>query len=75
MFRRLCCFALGLIFLTSCSNKQYEPQSKSFFAMDTYMTITASGENAEKALNQAEEKVSELEKMWSVNDKTAKYIP
>lgn len=33
--------------------------------MDTYMTITAYGENAESALNKAEERVSELENLWS----------
>lgn len=71
MFRKfLCCFTVGLMFLASCSHKKntYEPQSKSFFAMDTYMTITVYGENAESALNQAEEKVAELEKLWSVTD-------
>lgn len=72
MFRRLCCLAVSLIFLTSCSKEiEYEPQSKSFFAMDTYMTITVSGENSEKVLNQAEEKVSELEKIWSVTDENS----
>lgn len=59
---------IGVIFLTSCGKHKpdNEPQNKSFFAMDTYMTITAYGENAETALNQAEERVAELEKMWSV---------
>ncbi len=63
----------GLFFLTSCNNKESEcePQSKSFFAMDTYMTITAYDENSEKALNQAEKKVSELEKLWSVTDENS----
>ncbi|MBD5160217.1 MAG: hypothetical protein HDT23_08270 [Ruminococcus sp.] len=48
----------GIIFLTSCGKITYdkEPQNKSFFAMDTYMSITAYGKNAETALNQAEEK-------------------
>ncbi|MCM1270493.1 MAG: FAD:protein FMN transferase [Ruminococcus flavefaciens] len=35
------------------------------------MTITAYGENAETALNQAEKKVSELEKIWSVTDENS----
>lgn len=35
------------------------------------MTITAYGENAETALNQAEERVTELEKMWSVTDENS----
>ena len=34
--------------------------------MDTYMSITAYGKNAETALEQAEEKVTELENLWSV---------
>lgn len=65
--------AICFIMFTSCSDKtiEYEPQSKSFFAMDTYMTITAYGENAESVLNQAEKKVSELEKLWSVTDESS----
>lgn len=61
--------AMCFIALTSCSSN--EPQSKSFFAMDTYMTIKAYGENAEIALNQAEERVKELEKLWSVTDENS----
>ena len=60
--------AVCFIAFTSCSGKtlKNESQNKSFFAMDTYMTITASGENAETALHKAEERVSELENLWSV---------
>ena len=48
----------GVVFLTSCDKSAYgkKPQNKSFFAMDTYMSITAYGKNAETALNHAEEK-------------------
>lgn len=35
------------------------------------MSITAYGENAETALNQAEERVTELEKLWSVTDENS----
>ena len=35
------------------------------------MTITAYGENAASALEQAEERVTELEKMWSVTDENS----
>ncbi len=67
--------AAGLICLTACGKQsaslQNEPSSKSFFAMDTYMTITAYGENAASALEQAEERVTELEKMWSVTDENS----
>ncbi|MBQ8824062.1 MAG: FAD:protein FMN transferase [Ruminococcus sp.] len=61
------------IMFTSCSNKMvnYEPQSKSFFAMDTYMTITVYGENAETILNYVEEKTTELENLWSVTDENS----
>ncbi|MCM1226197.1 MAG: FAD:protein FMN transferase [Clostridium sp.] len=64
-----------LLCFTSCekqlSKSVTESQSKSFFAMDTYMTITAYGENSETALKQAEEKVSELENLWSVTDENS----
>lgn len=61
---------VGMICLTACG-KQDEAQSKSFFAMDTYMNITTYGENTESALNKAEEQVKELEKMWSVTDENS----
>lgn len=71
--RRTLGLAVCFIAFTSCSGKtlKNEPQSKSFFAMDTYMTMTAYGENAETALNQAEERVAELEKTWSVTDENS----
>lgn len=65
----------GIICLTACGKQsvslQNEPSNKSFFAMDTYMTITAYGENAASALEQAEERVTELEKIWSVTDENS----
>ena len=70
-----CIITAGLLCFTACGRKvdssQNGPQSKSFFAMDTYMTITVYGENAETALNQAEERVTELEKLWSVTDENS----
>ena len=38
------------------------------FAMDTYITMTAYGRNAETALTEAEERLTELEQLWSVTD-------
>lgn len=63
-------FVMCLIIFTSCSNKMvnHEQQSISFFAMDTYMTITAYGKNAETVLSQSEERITELENLWSVTD-------
>lgn len=41
---------------------------REFFAMDTYMTFTAYGEGAEKALDKAEQEIRTLESEWSVTD-------
>lgn len=70
--KKQCILGLAICFIifTSCGDKMVK-QDKSFFAMDTYMTITAYGENAETALNQAEKRVTELEKMWSVTDENS----
>ena len=38
------------------------------FAMGTYMTLTAYGESAADALALAEDKIGELESLWSVTD-------
>lgn len=38
------------------------------FAMDTYITMTAYGRNAKTALSEAENKLTELEQLWSVTD-------
>jgi len=57
--------------LTACSGPEdddREAYSESFFAMDTYMTFTAYGVNAEYALKQAENRIVELEGLWSVTD-------
>lgn len=73
MLKKFVCCLAGMIFLTSCGNKVADNKttSKSFFAMDTYMTITADGKNTESILDKAEEKVLELEKLWSVTDKNS----
>ena len=41
---------------------------RGFFAMDTYMAVSAEGENAEEALEAAEARVHELEALWSATD-------
>lgn len=66
-----CVLLAGMLCLTACKNSSNESQSRSFFAMDTYMTITIYGENAETTLQQAEEKVAALEHMWSVTEETS----
>lgn len=40
----------------------------SLFAMNTYMTFTAYGEGAETALEEAKQRIRDLEALWSVTD-------
>lgn len=70
--RRITIFSLitAVLFLTSCARNN-EPYEASFFAMDTYMTVTAYGENAEAAVTDTQEKIISLEKLWSVTDKNS----
>lgn len=42
--------------------------SAGLFAMDTYLNLTAYGENAEAALERAQNRIRELESLWSVTD-------
>ncbi|MBQ2670900.1 MAG: FAD:protein FMN transferase [Clostridia bacterium] len=57
----LCCAAL-----TSCSSVQNsEKQTKSVFAMDTVMDLTAYGENAAEALNKVEAEAKRLDALLS----------
>lgn len=61
----------ALLCLTACSSLRGDDRtahSASFFAMDTYLTFTAYGANAEGALRQAEDRIAELEGLWSVTD-------
>lgn len=43
----------------------------SFFAMDTYISLTAYGENGDRALEAARSKMEELESLWSVTDESS----
>lgn len=45
-----------------------EPVTKELFAMDTYMTLSAYGENAETALELAAQKIEELDEKLSVGN-------
>ncbi len=59
-------FVIILLLLCGCGNNQ--PKSCDIFAMDTYMNIRAYGENADIALNSAENEIYRLEKLFSVTD-------
>lgn len=62
-----------LLSLTLCGctekNTDPEPESAEFFAMDTYITVTAYGDKS--ALSEAENRVKELEKLLSVTDENS----
>lgn len=57
----------GILLLTGCQSKT--PVTKELFAMDTYMTMTAYGKDAEKALDQAAAEIRRLDQLWSVGQK------
>ena len=59
---------LVMMSLVGCSDKEKETvRRRGTFAMDTYMELTAYGDNAEAALTAAEERIHELEDKFSVN--------
>lgn len=60
-----------LVFFPELLPHRFEPQSEAtteVFAMDTYITMTAYGRDAETALSEAEDRLIELEQLWSVTD-------
>ena len=54
--------------LLSARTKTQSEATTELFAMDTYITMTAYGRDAETALSKAEDKLTELEHLWSVTD-------
>lgn len=65
-----------LLLLSGCAQKDKndgvsQEHTASFFAMDTYIEFTAYGENTEIALTQAQDKITELERLWSVTDENS----
>lgn len=72
---KICCMMCMLMLgIGGCSWKQNQDMaehSESFFAMDTYMTFTAYGTDAEPAILAAEDKIREMEELWSVTDKNS----
>lgn len=66
----ICSIVIFLFFpelLHPDSEKQAEAV-KELFAMDTYITMTAYGKDAEIALSEAESRLTELEQHWSVTN-------
>ena len=59
--------------LSACTNekqnKEEQKAEKSMFAMNTFMTFQAYGEEAQAALDETEDRITDLENMWSVTRK------
>ena len=75
--KRLASVVLAATLLLTCSacgsqksenTDQNSEASTGLFAMDTYLDLTAYGEKAETALEQAQNRIRELESLWSVTD-------
>lgn len=73
--KRLITAGLAVLLLLSCtacgSRENTAPPSEAnagLFAMDTYLNLTVYGEKAEAALEQAQNRIRELESLWSVTD-------
>ena len=68
--------AITLLIQTSCKSSDdslnsSNKESKSFFAMDTYITLTAYGEDTDNGLKAAEDEINTLENLWSVTDENS----
>lgn len=59
------------ILLTGCSGSSAAEYSYDFFAMDTVMSITAYGGNAEDGVKAAARRIDDLEKLLSVTDENS----
>ncbi|MCR5123387.1 MAG: FAD:protein FMN transferase [Ruminococcus sp.] len=69
MLKKMVSLIAAVAVLTSCGNHSADEQvSRSVFAMDTYMTVTAFGENAADAVTESIEEIARLDKLWNIND-------
>ena len=67
MKRALCALLCALLLtLCACAAPEPEEAQASFFAMNTYMTMTAYGANAQAAVDRAQARIEALESLWSV---------
>lgn len=73
-FRLLFLTLFTALFLSGCGTEDKTPadtgkeHTGELFAMGTYITMTAYGEAAEDALALSEDRIKELDAMWSVTD-------
>ena len=57
--------------LTACKTKADTMKSADVFAMDTYMNLKAYGQNADAAVTEAESRIYELERTFSVTNESS----
>lgn len=58
--------------LTGCGGEQkVSSQGSQVFAMDTVMLLTVYGDQAQQGLDQAEQTIQKLEKLWSATDENS----
>lgn len=73
IFILLCILCAAALMLTACGGNtsseetaaDEEPESIEVYAMDTYMTLTAYGDNAGKALSESEKEIKRIDAMLS----------
>lgn len=61
----------GILLLSGCSNPATVEESSDFFAMDTYMTVTAYGDKAKEAVAQAQDRIYMLDALLSATNKNS----
>ena len=72
--RRLLTLCLAFVLLSGCTGRPAQteqPAERTFFAMDTVMTLRLYGGGDEALLDAAEDRVRELEALWSVTDENS----
>lgn len=62
---------MAVLNLAGCNDQTEQRAERSVFAMNTYMTLTAYGENGDRALEEAEQLIEEVEALWSVTDENS----
>ena len=67
--------AVLCVCLTACETVINKPPSseadRTFYAMNTVMRVTAYGKNAEQAVSDIQDRILDLEKLWSVTDENS----
>ena len=75
--KQICSLLLSATLLLDCAacgdqgaenTARNREASAGLFAMDTHLNLTAYGEKAETAMEQAQDRIRELESLWSVTD-------